>query len=158
SSDDTQPRISTVTAAPGIGNATIVGATNDGTGTGAKGVQVRIWVSTGIAKYWDGSGDLASAYSITDPNAAWFLAGSSNGWVNWYTTFTFLNDYKYHIEARAQDQTNTYSTAFATASFVMDQVVPQSAVTVPANGTTVRPLAQISGTMADMAARYPGNV
>ncbi len=80
-SDDTQPRISTVTAASGIGGQpTIIGTTGDGTGTGADLVQVRIWKSN-PALYWQyGTDYSASAYTIDPVSAAdtaWFTAMTS---------------------------------------------------------------------------------
>ncbi|MCB4756877.1 MAG: Ig-like domain repeat protein, partial [Elusimicrobia bacterium] len=150
--DDTQPRLSTVTM--------ITGVTNDAGGTGVQAVQVRIYKSD-PARYWAYGDDYSpSAYTIDVANdgTAWFNAAGSNTWTNWYTTFTFLTDYKYHIEARALDKAGIYSVVFATASFIFDKNVPQSAVTTPTDTSIIKSLTEITGTMAETGTRYKGTV
>ena len=159
-SDDTSPRISTVTTGGGIAYPLINGTVTDGTGpgNGIQKVQVRVWKSD-PARYWNPG---AFAVVVHDPGS-----GQRHGVVSGafddelddgYATFSFLTDYKYHIEARAQDLSGTYSVTFATISFVMDQNVPVSRVTTPANATTIRTLSGIVGTMAETGTRYPGSV
>jgi hypothetical protein len=121
--DDTSPRISTVTL--WAGQAAIVGTASDGSGSGVQTVEVRVWKSdpTRYSNPVDGTFSLDPA---TQGELAWFPATSSNSWVNWYSTFTFPTDYRFHVEARARDQAGAYSTAYATATFLFDQDVPRS--------------------------------
>ena len=113
------------------------------------------------AEYWQPGTDYsASAYNI-DPslaNTAWCNAVTSNSWANWYTTFTYLTDYKYHIEARAHDVASNYLTAFATADFIMDQQIPTSGISYPASNSMINSITQITGTMAAAGLRYPDTV
>ena len=148
--DDTQPRLSTV--------GTIIGTPSDASGTGVNLVQLRIYKSD-PAKYWSYGSDYSpSAYTI-DPtlaDTAWFNAITTNSWATWNATFTFLTDYKYHIEARARDLAGNYSVVFATASFLFDQNIPQSVVSFPPTGSVVKAMTQIVGTVAETGSRYPG--
>ncbi len=160
-SADTTPRISTVTAWGSL-PSTIIGEAADGSGAGngVNLVQLRIWKSDPSMYWQNGSDYSASAYSI-DPTAAstaWFNAQTTNSWVNWYSTFTYLSDYKYHIEVRARDLSGQFSTAYATSSFIMDQNVPQSGILVPADQSYMKSLAEITGTMAETGSRYQGTV
>ncbi|MFN0117549.1 MAG: hypothetical protein ACKVQC_04550, partial [Elusimicrobiota bacterium] len=156
--DDNSPRLSTMSILSG--NPYFGGSTADGTGTGVNLVQVRIYKSD-PARYWTFGIDYSvSAYTIDTSLAdtAWFTATTTNSFANWYTTFTFLTDYKYHLEVRARDQAGNYSTTFATASFIFDQNIPQSGITLPVNGSIIKSFTQIEGTMSETGVRYLGTV
>ncbi|OVE75290.1 hypothetical protein BVX98_07865, partial [bacterium F11] len=164
--NDNLPRITTVTVLGGLGWATIAGDVDDGSGpgNGIQLVQLRVWKSSHATdpKYWDEGIDYTiSAYTIDegDADTAWFTADSTDSYAtSWYSTFTFVTDFKYHIEVRAQDDAGTYSTVYATASFIMDQNVPTSEVVTPVNNATIKTLTQITGTKAETGTRYKGYV
>ena len=132
--DDTQPRISTISLVGGV--AAIIGTAADSGPSGVGQVQVRVRYND-IAEWYNPAG---GGFTIPDGSAgtAWFNAVTSNSWVNWYSTFSFSTDSRFRVEAQVRDVAGNYSVNYATASFVMDQDVPQSSVSYPLNNR-VRP-------------------
>ena len=59
--------------------------------------------------------------------------------------------------ARSLNSAGTYSTAYASNTFVYDSLAPQTAVTLPVNSTYTSTLAQITGTSQDYPLGNPGH-
>ena len=105
-----------------------------------------------------------NVFDIADGSegTAWYAAVTTNSWTNWYSTVTLTTDNRYWVNARAFDAASNESANFSTATFIMDQDIPVSAVTFPANSayvvnitTSVNP---IYGTYGDTGVTNVGSV
>ncbi len=123
-------------------------------------VQVRYRdVNTGLYANPAGGG-----FNIGSTNAegAWSTTTFTGSWATWHqssgTLFVGLDGSTFTVEARAFNQAGSYSSPYATGTFVYDSLPPQSAVQSPANGLYTKTLPSISGTAADLPAGNPGAI
>ncbi|MBI2069550.1 MAG: hypothetical protein HYT79_03030, partial [Elusimicrobia bacterium] len=145
------PRLST-----GAVIATMSGSASDSI-VGIKETKIRVFTpdidQAGGGRYWAYGNDYgAGSYSIDDGagESAWFLAKTP--YENWTSTFQFLNDTRYRIEARSEDRAGNLAVTYATVTLTIDRTVPVVTSTFPVTLTTIRDLdglGFISGTFRD---------
>ena len=142
--------------------AAIAGTAFDPVGGSLAVVQLRVRNETGPV-YWNpvsNAFDIAAAASET----AWFNAVSGSQYAAWTSTtnnltpdFTGLDGSTFTVTARALNSAGTYSTAYASNTFVYSSSAPQTGVTTPANGAYVNTLT-LSGTAVSLPLVNPGTV
>ena len=131
------------------GLAAVVGTVSDSGPSGISFVRLRVR-DNDLSFYLNRANNL---FDISDANAAWYVATTSNSWVNWYSTMTLASDTRFRVEAEAVDVAGNTSVNYATSAFVLDQNIPVSSVTFPLNGSFVNAISTavnpISGSYFD---------
>lgn len=99
--------------------------------------------------YWNGSSWIASS--------TWVVTSYSSPTWN-YGGVTWVNDRRYNVVSRAQDNYATWQVAPDTVTFMFEQNKPVSAVQYPANATPYQSVTAISGTATDPVGAWPSGV
>ncbi|HRY30115.1 MAG TPA: hypothetical protein P5079_08790, partial [Elusimicrobiota bacterium] len=144
--------------------AVLTGTARDTPGTnyteaGLKDVKVAIQINPGGIgnNWWNGSsgftiddgdfsdtGDTGWISASTDVAGNWILTGAS--------TPTWVNNTKYLVKVRSQDNVNNLSLPVTSMTFVFDNSSPTASVTFPVTGSTRSVVSAIQGTAADVPA------
>jgi hypothetical protein len=76
-----------------------------------------------------------SSMNYTGDETAWFVAGTTNNYANWYSSgtpgggITFTNGIQYEINFRVFDKAGNYTTTYTTRTFVYDIGKPTGSIT-----------------------------
>ncbi|MDD5655836.1 MAG: hypothetical protein PHF00_01080, partial [Elusimicrobia bacterium] len=136
----------------------IIGAAADTAPGQLKKVEVRVQKKTG-SEYYLRPGDpllFDLDPGVEDVETSWIKANYDGpDWTNWKLSsgIPWISGVKYIVMVRSQDKAGSYSIPYTTypaaGAFVYDTDPPQSGVTAPGHGSTVKALSAIEGTLTD---------
>ncbi|MFI5361788.1 MAG: hypothetical protein ACHQ49_07440, partial [Elusimicrobiota bacterium] len=105
---------------------------------------------------------LAFNLSLAQSELAWTTATFVTDWTHWYLSsgpiFAGLDGTTFTAIARSLNQAGTFSTQYATTTFVYDSLAPQTGVSTPTNTGYISSLAEIAGTVFDYPLNNPAAI
>ena len=139
----------------------MAGTASNAVATGLSAVQLRVQLQAGSV-YWNpvggdfdqGNGELAWFNAVTASNPLWTSWTSSTTEIS----FTGADGSTFTVIARARNKAGTYSTTYASNTFVYDSLAPETGVLTPANLAFVNAFGTLTGTAADLPAAHPAAV
>ena len=94
---------------------------------------------------------------VVDIDTLWFKVNYSVDWTDWNVSsaIPFLSGHTYTVMARSRDRAGSHSVPYSSRTFTYDNMSPESAVVLPANGSIITALSAIRGALIDVTNSNP---